>query len=73
MYIVSTTGLILFLTPTPAYPAMMGEGPQVIVAEDDGMEVEATTVPEEEEVEEAEPFKDDQGDGVSDVEIDPEA
>jgi hypothetical protein len=30
--------------PAPAYP-MVGEGPQVIDAEDDGMEVEATAVP----------------------------
>jgi hypothetical protein len=46
---------------------MVGEGPQVIVAEDDGMGMEATAVPKEED-EEVEPFEDDQGDGVSDVE-----
>jgi hypothetical protein len=57
----------------PAYPTMMGEGPQKIVAEDVGMEVEAAAVPEEEEDEEVEPFKDDQGDGVSDVESDLDA
>lgn len=59
--------------PIVAYPEM---GPQVIVAEDDGMEVDASAVvaPEEEEEdeEEIEPFEDDQGDGISDVESDPD-
>jgi hypothetical protein len=51
---------------------MVEEGPQVIDAEDDGMELEAAAVPKEED-EEVEPFEDDQGDGVSDVESGPDA
>jgi hypothetical protein len=37
---------------------MVGEGPQVILAEDDGMEVESVAAPEEEGDEEVEPFED---------------
>ena len=40
------------------------EDPNVLIAEDDGMEVDAEDEPEEEEIE---PFEDDHGDGVSDI------
>ena len=40
------------------------EDPNVLIAEDDGMEVDAEEVPEDEEVE---PFEDDHGDGVSNI------
>ena len=43
------------------------EDPNVLIAEDDGMEVDAEDEPEEEEIE---PFEDDHGDGVSDINSD---
>ena len=43
------------------------EDPNVLIAEDDGMEVDAEDEPEEEEIE---PFEDDHGDGVSDIDSD---
>ena len=43
------------------------EDPNVLIAEDNGMEVDAKAEPEEEEVD---PFEDDHGDGVSDIDID---
>ena len=43
------------------------EDPNVLIAEDDGMEVDAMDEPEEEETE---PFEDDHGDGVSDIDSD---
>ena len=46
------------------------EDPIVLIAEDDGMEVDAEAEPEEE----VEPFEDDHGDDVSDIDSDhPEA
>ena len=45
----------------------MEEGPNVLIAEDDGMEMDAEEEPEDEEVE---PFEDDHGDGVSDIDSD---
>ena len=42
----------------------MEEGPNVLIVEDDGMEMGAKEDPEDEEVE---PFEDDHGDGVSDI------
>jgi len=46
---------------------MMEEGPNVLIAEDDGMEMDAEEEPEDEEVE---PWEDDHGDGVSDADSD---
>jgi len=43
------------------------EGPNVLIAEDDGMEMDVEEEPEDEEVE---PFEDDHGDGVSDIDSD---
>ena len=43
------------------------EDPNVLIAEDDGMEVDTEGEPKDEEIE---PFEDDQGDGVSDVSSD---
>jgi len=43
------------------------EDPNVLIAEDDGMEMDAEFEPKEEEIE---PFEDDHGDGVSDINID---
>ena len=43
------------------------EDPNVLIAEDDGMEVDAE---EELEDEEVEPFEDDHGDGVSNIDSD---
>ena len=43
------------------------EDPNVLIAEDDGMEVDAEVEPEDEEIE---PFEDDHGDGVFDIESD---
>jgi hypothetical protein len=43
------------------------EDPNVLVAEDDRMEVDVVVEPEEEEVE---PWEDDHGDGVSDIDSD---
>ena len=45
----------------------MEEGPNVLIAEDDGMEMDAEDEPEDEEVE---PWEDDHGDGVSDIDSD---
>ena len=50
------------LPPTPA----VEEGPNVLIAEDDGMEVDTEDDPEEE----VEPFEDDHGDGVFDIDSD---
>ena len=47
----------------PLAPAVE-EGPNVLIAEDDGMEMDVEVEPEDEEVE---PFEDDHGDGVSDI------
>ena len=47
------------LPPAPA----VEEDPNVLIAEDDGMEVDTEDEPEEE----AEPFEDDHGDDVSDI------
>ena len=44
----------------------MEEGPNVLIAEDDGMEMDA----EEPEDEEVEPWEDNHGDGVSDIDSD---
>ena len=51
------------LPPAPA----VEEDPNVLIAEDDGIEVDAEDEPEEEEIE---PFEDDHGDGVSDINSD---
>ena len=51
------------LSPSPA----VEEDPNVLIAEDDGMEMDAEEEPEDEEVE---PFEDDHGDGVSDIDSD---
>ena len=53
--------------PIPALDAPVEEDPNVLVAVDDGMEEDAPAEPEDEEIE---PFEDDQGDGVSDVDSD---
>ena len=45
----------------------MEESPNLLIAEDDGMEMDAEEDPKDEEVE---PFEDDHGDGVSDVDSD---
>jgi hypothetical protein len=45
------------------------EGPNVLIAEDDGMEVDPMAQPKEKE-EDIEPFEDDHGDGVSNVDSD---
>ena len=50
----------------PPAPAVEGD-PNVLIAEDDGMEVDAEVEPEEEEVE---PFEDDHGDDVSNIDSD---
>ena len=47
------------LPPAPA----VEECPNVLIAEDDGMEVDVEAEPEEV----VEPFEDDHGDGVSDI------
>ena len=46
----------------------MEEDPNVLIAEDDGMEVDAEAEPEEEE--EVEAFEDNHGDDVSDIDND---
>ena len=51
------------LPPAPA----VEEDTNVLIAEDDDMEVDAEEEPEDEEVE---PFEDDHGDGVSDIDSD---
>ena len=48
------------LPPAP----MVEEDPNVLITEDDGMEVDAEDEPEDEEIE---PFEDDHGDGVFDI------
>ena len=50
----------------PPDAPVVEEDPNVLIAEDDGMEVDA----EEPEDEEVEPFEDDHGDGVSDIDSD---
>ena len=45
----------------------MEEDPNVLIAEDDGMEVDTKDEPEEEEIE---PFEDDHDDGVSNIDSD---
>ena len=49
----------------PRAPAME-EDPNVLIAEDDGIEVDAEDEPKEE----VEPFEDDHGDDVSDIDSD---
>ena len=49
----------------PLAPAME-EDPNVLIVEDDGMEVDAEDEPEEE----VEPFEEEHGDGVSDIDSD---
>jgi hypothetical protein len=58
--------------PIPAYPNL---GPQVILADDEGMKVDtnAAAVLEEEEAKEIEPIEDDDGEGVYDADTDEEA
>ena len=51
------------LPPAPA----VEEDPYVLIAEGDGMEVDIEEEPEDEEVE---PFEDDHGDGVSNIDSD---
>ena len=51
----------------PNAPAVE-EDPNVLIAEDDGMEVDTEAEPKEEE--EVEPFEDDHGDDVSDIDSD---
>ena len=51
----------------PRAPAME-EDPNVLIAEDDGMEVDAEAKPKAEE--EVEPFEDDHNDDVSDIDSD---
>ena len=51
------------LPPAPA----VEEDPNVLIAKDDGMEVDTKDEPEDEEIE---PFEDDHGDGVSDIDND---
>ena len=48
----------------PPNAPVVEEDPNVLIAEDDGMEVDAKDEPKDEEIK---PFEDDQGDGVSDV------
>ena len=50
------------LPPAP----VVEEDPIVLIAKDDGMEVDAKAEPKEE----VEPFEDDHGDGVSDIDSD---
>jgi hypothetical protein len=54
------------LPPAPAEE----EGPNVLIAEDDGMEVDPEAQPEEKEEEDIEPFENNHGDGVFDVDRD---
>ena len=51
------------LPPAPA----VEEDPNVLIAEDNGMEVDAEDEPEDEEIK---PFEDDHGDGVSNIDSD---
>ena len=62
--------------PIPVYP-MVG-GPQVIFADDDGMELDANVIAvpeakEDEEEEELDPIEDEDGEGVIDADTDEEA
>ena len=50
----------------PLAPAVE-EDPNVLIVEDDGMKVDAKDEPKEEEIE---PFEDDHGDGVSNIDND---
>jgi hypothetical protein len=61
--------------PSPVYPDL---GPQVIVAEDDGMEVDGPRVPapaevEEDEDEELKPINDEDGEPIFDADLDDDA
>jgi hypothetical protein len=58
---------IIDLILSPAL-VVVEEGPNVLIVEDDGMEVDVDAKPEEDE--EVEPWEDDHGDGVSDVDSD---
>ena len=53
----------------PILPLVLAveEDPNVLIAEDDGMEVDTKEEPKDEEVE---TFEDDHGDGVSDIDSD---
>ena len=53
--------------PIPTPDALVEEDPNVLVAVDDGMEEDTPAEPEDEEIE---PFEDDQGDGMSNVDSD---
>ena len=53
--------------PIPAPDAPVEEDSNVLVAVEDGMEEDVPVEPEDKEIE---PFEDDQGDGVSDVDSD---
>ena len=53
--------------PIPGLDALVEEDPNVLVAVDDGMKGDILVEPKDEEIE---PFEDDQGDGVSDVDSD---
>ena len=55
------------INPIPPLDAPVEEDPKVLVAVDDGMEEDALVEPKDEEFE---PFEDDQGDGMSDVDSD---
>jgi hypothetical protein len=55
------------INPILPLASAMVEDPNVLVAKDDGMEVDVEVESEEEEVE---PWEDDHGDGVSDVDSD---
>ena len=52
------------INPSIPPAAAMEEEPNVLIAEDDGIEMDAEEDPKDEEVE---PFEDDHGDGVSDI------
>ena len=51
----------------PLDAPVVEENPNVLIAEDDGMEVDAKDEPKDEEIE---PFEDDHDDGVSDIDSD---
>ena len=48
----------------------MKKDPNVLIAEDDGMAMDTEAEPKEEEEEEVEPFEDDHGDDVSNIDSD---
>ena len=54
----------MFIASTTNYSSSSSGDPNVLFAEDDGMEMDAEEEPEDEEVE---PWEDDHGDGVFDV------